>query len=81
MFMPISPGRQPIEPDTPNPKDPIHRPHKPDHPFHDEHEEEGIETDDDEDIRSDSCMQSQEPTERDSRRTDFESRHVGRSGF
>ncbi|WP_310494737.1 hypothetical protein [Dechloromonas sp.] len=49
MFMAISPGHQPIEPDTPNPKDPIHHPHKPDHPFHDEREEEGIETDDDED--------------------------------
>jgi hypothetical protein len=53
MFMPTSPGRQPIEPDTPNPKDPIHHPHKPDHPFHDEREEEGIETDDDEDTGSD----------------------------
>lgn len=52
MFMPTSPGHQPIEPDTPNPKDPIHHPHKPDHPFHDEHEE-GIETDDDEDTGSD----------------------------
>ncbi len=53
MFMPTSPGRQPIEPDTPNPKDPIHHPHKPDHPFHNERAEEGIETDDDEDTGSD----------------------------
>jgi len=53
MFMPTSPGRQPIEPDTPNPKDPIHHPLKPDHPFHDEREEEGVETDDDEDTASD----------------------------
>lgn len=52
--MPNSPGHQPIDPDTPNPqKDPIHHPHKPDHPFHDEREEEGIETDEDEDTRSD----------------------------
>jgi len=51
--MPISPGHQPIEPDTPNPRDPIHHPHKPDHPFHDEREEEGIDPDDDEDTGAD----------------------------
>ena len=49
----ISPGRQPIEPDTPNPQDPIHQPRKPDHPVHDEREEEGIDTDDEEDTGAD----------------------------
>lgn len=31
--MPISPGRQPIEPDTHHPKDPIHAPHNPERLF------------------------------------------------